>query len=41
MMRLVCEHGRTITAVAQALGMSQVSPRLWLRRAELEQKVRR
>ena len=36
--RLVRERGRTITAVAQELGMSQESLRLWLRRAELEQQ---
>ena len=36
--RLVREHGRTITAVARELGMSQESLRQWLRRAELEEK---
>ena len=36
--RLVREHGRTIAAVARELGMSQESLRLWLHRAELEQK---
>ena len=36
--RLVREHGRTITAVAKELGMSQESLRLWLQRADLEQK---
>lgn len=34
--RLVREHGRTITAVAAELGMSQESLRQWLRRADLE-----
>lgn len=36
--RLVREHGRTITAVAAELGMSQESLRQWLRRAEQEAK---
>ncbi len=36
--RLVREHGRTITAVAKELGMSQESLRLWLRRAEREDR---
>ena len=36
--RLVRERGRSITAVAKELGMSQESLRLWLCRAELEQK---
>lgn len=36
--RLVREHGRTITAVARELGMSQESLRLWLHRAELQDK---
>ena len=36
--RLVRERGRTITAVAAELGMSQESLRQWLRRAELEEK---
>jgi len=35
--RLVREHGRTITAVAKELGMSQESLRLWLRHAEREE----
>lgn len=34
--RLVREHGRTITAVAAELGMSQESLRQWLHRADLE-----
>ena len=36
--RLVRERGRTITAVAKELGVSQESLRQWLRRSELEQK---
>ena len=38
--RLVRDHGRTITAVARELGMSQESLRQWIHRAEIEEGKR-